>query len=785
MSSRMMGAVALLAAFVSTNALAADTVVPQGDVDTLRSLLANASAGDIIRLAGGTYDLSKMTSGAMSTESFLKPKSTDVTILGLSDSPDGTIVTGGEGNTTRRIFELTSGSIVSNLTVTGGVKQNGGGINGGVAYDCVITGNAGGNGGGVNGTRLYGCVVSNNTGGTGGGGYNCAVVKDCVFSGNQATDGYAESGSGALHVPGSTTISGCVFTNNTCAYAACMNVKCGAGATVLITNCVFSCNNSTHSGVIYRRSGSNYKYYCNLSILDCTFARNIASSGNASGSSITIESTNSVIRSCLFVTNTCNGTGGAVLGGRYYGCHFIGNTAKKSGGAADSAGLLKDCSFVGNKGLIAGAVLSCNSISNCVFVGNSATEGYAESGGGAVVFNGPAVVSGCAFTNNTSSGYYGCIRVDSAASPTLVTNCTFFGNSGRYSGSAIGRRGSPVINVIGCAFVSNVNCSAVNLGAGSLVNSTFIGNRAAVAGSAAAVAVPVVGCTFVGNAVMNASGGCVNLSAGASVSDSTFIDNVCETWNYGGALYYGGKTFPSVSNCVFSGRNRTESGRGHAAHGVRLYSCTFVNCTNTSGYVIANCNMYNCFVTNNVNNDSTFDYKNTDITQLGAYTNVGCVFASNISKSALLSESKVQINCTYVDNVRSTATSGGAVGTGCLLVNCLFVDNKNGSTYQDMGSGFTARNCSFSAVGIPMAQVAGAVDCRMVSRDRVRFTDDDEAYSLLRNSKVRRWALLNDDIRTALGETDIYGCPRYEGSTLDVGAAQCHVPAPGMMMLVR
>ncbi|MCU0354265.1 MAG: T9SS type A sorting domain-containing protein [Cytophagales bacterium] len=221
-------------------------------------------------------------------------------------------------------------------------------------------------------------------------------------------------------------------------------------------------------------------------ILNCTFRGNYAESEGAGFYTtpgtvfVTMES---VIRSCKFISNQSNNTGGAVFLGSFVKgnyrpilsqCEFTDNQALRRGGAlafvGDSA-RVDTCTFRLNRttavamgvtlpgsGGGVSMVASKTSFRRCMFIGNSATgnaTGAFEGGGGGAVYmstNEPQtntlgeskpVFIGCGFYQNSAGGNtaaWGGAAVhlnDAGILKVKYINCVFSGNSAEDDGGAV------------------------------------------------------------------------------------------------------------------------------------------------------------------------------------------------------------------------------------------------------------------------------------------------------------------------------------------------------------
>lgn len=151
-----------------------------------------------------------------------------------------------------------------------------------------------------------------------------------------------------------------------------------------ISNCILTKNSALYRG------GGIYNYQGELSLTNCTFARNVAVSTGGGGLYNFQSDPN--LTNCIFIENLAkygNSSGGGIYN-RYgsptlTGCVFIGNTGGSGGGINNynsnpSNPTLRNCLFVGNQAYHGGGLFNYSSptiLTNCTFAWNSSEEGNA------------------------------------------------------------------------------------------------------------------------------------------------------------------------------------------------------------------------------------------------------------------------------------------------------------------------------------------------------------------------------------------------------------------------
>ena len=180
-------------------------------------------------------------------------------------------------------------------------------------------------------------------------------------------------------------------------------------------------------------------------IAECTFSGNV-------GSGLRTLSSSLMVTDCTFAGNASYRGAGADLYGvtTISGCTFSGNRAMSGGGMILDGGTVIDCTFLGNA---------------------------ASWFGGGLIMDGNTKVIGCIFENNTASLYGGGLRVHpDEPEQTYIVNSLFLGNSAEGGGGAyIWGKASPFIN---CTFSNNTAAIGGGLGGGSaiLINCVLWGN---------------------------------------------------------------------------------------------------------------------------------------------------------------------------------------------------------------------------------------------------------------------------------------------------------------------
>lgn len=244
------------------------------------------------------------------------------------------------------------------------------------------------------------------------------TLEDCLFS--TTVFGLSASGSGAV-----VNLARCLFRENMC------GAYLGEGASVTAQRCTFA-RNGLLSTWDDRYAGGMVAFCDKAEIKDCHFSENRARIGGG-----------------LYV---CRAEGCADTQVRISGCEFVRNTVVRAPPLGDerSTGeggglfidrrdfVVTDSWFVGNTSSVAAGALGCRQSSGQVvrtfFYGNQAT-GPTSWGGGALAagyLQGPLGVYRSVFADNRAP-YGGAVSCTANGDqPTDLANCTFLQNQGTY-----------------------------------------------------------------------------------------------------------------------------------------------------------------------------------------------------------------------------------------------------------------------------------------------------------------------------------------------------------------
>ena len=173
--------------------------------------------------------------------------------------------------------------------------------------------------------------------GTYSGASSGIYVSNCTFS----SCGAKRGGALWLNGPTNTVLNSAFISNTATQFGAAIYVT---GATATVTSCTFTTNSADSGGAIYAAHA--------VSITDCTFQNNTASSsasagGAVFGNSISITSSNFTGN----IANASNSQGGAVYSSNYTNilwCNFIQNSAFNGGAAFVSTAIVEASTFASN-----------------------------------------------------------------------------------------------------------------------------------------------------------------------------------------------------------------------------------------------------------------------------------------------------------------------------------------------------------------------------------------------------------------------------------------------------
>ncbi len=280
---------------------------------------------------------------------------------------------------------------------------------------------------GVNATAVLDgfTIKGGHAGSPGGGALYCSaaaspVITNCIFTDNETS----AVGGGAVRISGgSPSFSACAFTANRATSGVGGAAHIDSSATVTMAGCAFTSNTALSAGALNVASSSS------LSAISCTFTTNTASTGN--GGAVATGSA-STFRSCTFTQNVADGDGGGAGAGStttFVLCTFVGNAAGDEGGGLHGGQSCLSCRFLGNSAAVRGGGVRDNpSLTNCLFSGNTSVRG-----GAVQIGSGNASVINCTFSFNSSTeadplNGKGVLQYNGSQTLT-VTNCIFFRNT--------------------------------------------------------------------------------------------------------------------------------------------------------------------------------------------------------------------------------------------------------------------------------------------------------------------------------------------------------------------
>jgi predicted outer membrane repeat protein len=290
---------------------------------------------------------------------------------------------------------------------------------------------------------LRGCVVSGNSADFYGGIENLGTLSltSCTISKNTAV-----FAAGGVYNQGSATITQCTISQNKAGGAQTSGVGGGilnqADATLVITDSRITGN--TTSSVEVSDGGGIYNAG-NATITNCSIVGNTGGSQNGGGGGLFNAGT-ATLRDCNVSNNVTPWLGGAVaniVGGTVTAtnCRFNGNFADEAGAIYNNGQFIASRStFAGNSATESSGGLHNDSdgettLSQCAVFSNGASDG------GGIVNFGSLTINSSTFSGNHSDISAGAI-LNNSHRDLVVTNSTFFGNSGEEGGAIWSRNSS-------------------------------------------------------------------------------------------------------------------------------------------------------------------------------------------------------------------------------------------------------------------------------------------------------------------------------------------------------
>lgn len=545
--------------------------------------------------------------------------------------------------------------------------------------------------------------------------------------------------------------------------------------------------------------------------------------GNAASSHITQEAWRiggavvmttdlTTVSNCVFHGNTAAMRGGAVAGGssgrngKVYSSVFYGNDTSSAGEKRAMVACrttLIGCTITNNvTQFLAADEKQLMLTYDCAVYDSYIADNVMSYSG---VTDG--VVTNCIFVNNTvdpkgqSYNNAGGVVRNSACS-----NCYFYGNWAYRRGGAV--RGG---TIVGCTIVSNrANHATASYGGGvygaSLVeNCTVVSNYSGNVGGGLADCTVVRDCTLAYNCAGMGGG-----SYGGACSNCVFAHNAATDYarsNSGGGG--GGLAAGSAEDCVFRDNSASAT-----------YACTSLRRCDIADSLVDASNIEYCVLHEIDNAHSALAVGNVAYPNGVAISNMYMIGAAQIMRNSLVT------NCNWRNLGGSFANAAmfhsgsdkAESGFGCRVENCTIADNEvtrlmryynatnkvmnfiNCAIVRNTAYGqpsdisassstmFTLSNCVYNVWGDCATRAAGYVDggCTVLGagKDPKFVGSGDWPYTPKRTSQlVKTRGLVFDWMENAV---DLAGNPMVKpDGAVDIGAFQCWLEAPGLLLMVR
>ena len=364
-------------------------------------------------------------------------------------------------------------------------------------------------------------------------------------------------------------------------------VRVGGNATAsstlsIVSNCIVrSCNNAYGNNVY----GGPVVVYSDGLLVDSVVSNNTAV---WRGSGVTLAGPDALALRCVITGNdaTSADNGGATV----MGCSMASNGNL----GASGGGQIVDCVVTNNTGSLFAGAFNVPKVSGCLFEGNEASTSFSNSRGGGLFVNaGVAEITNCIFRGNKA--YFGGGAFVSGI-PATISDCLFEDNSVFGGGGGACVEGAANAVVEGCRFLGNVTTG----GDASASNNEWGGGGLFLRSQTTASWCSVSNCVFGGNSTQCRGGAFAHTWRGtcqAEIVNSVFTNNV--SMRQGGAIVVReddsrhDTNVASIRNClVANNRTMLSSGdsNGGGIHFVTYNPVSIENCTivsNVTAYSVS------------------------------------------------------------------------------------------------------------------------------------------------------------------------------------------------------